>query len=187
MDETPDMHSEAGAGEVAIPEDLRVRYEAAKRTCNINEGQYIERIAKAEAENRELRELASKPCTRCATAEQIAHVIIKREAEKTEAAIQRAEAAEAALKGKEAEIERLTTYAEELSNTIAQNLLEIEEWKGQCEHTQTLAAEMVLLRAKLTTARAALDKLARLGNGAYFGNSDGNVIAQKALAATEEK
>ena len=34
--------------------------------------------------------------------------------------------------------------------------------------------------------RAALDKLARLGNEPHYGNSDGNVIAQRALAAVEE-
>ena len=33
---------------------------------------------------------------------------------------------------------------------------------------------------------AALDKLARLGNEPYFGNSDGNVIAQQALKVEDK-
>lgn len=33
---------------------------------------------------------------------------------------------------------------------------------------------------------AALEKLAKLGNGDHYGNSDGNEIAKKALAAAHE-
>jgi len=43
------------------------------------------------------------------------------------------------------------------------------------EHEQTIA-----------TLKGVLDRLARLGNEPHYGNSDGNVIAQKALAATEQ-
>jgi hypothetical protein len=119
VSQTPDyfhLGAEAAAGEMAIPEDLRARYEAAKRTCNINEGQYIERIAKLEAE--------------------------------------------------------------------------IEEWKGQCEHTQTLAAEMVLLRAKLTTAREALETIAEAETPSWMRHRARTALAslgKAALAATEEK
>jgi hypothetical protein len=35
--------------------------------------------------------------------------------------------------------------------------------------------------------RMALEKLARLGNEPHFGNSDGNIIAQEALAKAEGK
>jgi hypothetical protein len=38
------------------------------------------------------------------------------------------------------------------------------------------------LEAKLAKAVVTLDKLARLGNGEKFGNSDGNMIARAALA-----
>jgi len=34
---------------------------------------------------------------------------------------------------------------------------------------------------ELKRLREALDKLARLGNGDHYGNSDGNIMAQKAL------
>ncbi len=33
----------------------------------------------------------------------------------------------------------------------------------------------------------ALERLARLGNGDRYGNSDGNVIAQEALSRSEER
>ena len=45
-------------------------------------------------------------------------------------------------------------------------------------HLQGIA----MLEARIAELEAALDKLARLGNGPDYGNSDGNVIAQKALA-----
>ena len=38
------------------------------------------------------------------------------------------------------------------------------------------------LKAKLATAVEALEKLARLGNGDLYGNSDGNMIARATLA-----
>ena len=41
--------------------------------------------------------------------------------------------------------------------------------------------------AAIQLMRRALDELARLGNGAEYGNSDGNCIAIAALAATERK
>ena len=48
----------------------------------------------------------------------------------------------------------------------------MQHWEGRAE-----AAE-----AKLAKAVAALDKLARLGNGEKPGNSDGNMIARAAIA-----
>ena len=41
------------------------------------------------------------------------------------------------------------------------------------------------LEQQLTELREALEKLARLGNGDRYGNSEGNVIAQNALALQE--
>ncbi|RLA39220.1 MAG: hypothetical protein DRR06_19460 [Gammaproteobacteria bacterium] len=41
------------------------------------------------------------------------------------------------------------------------------------------------LEAENTALVEALEKLARLGNGDHYGNSDGNVIAQKALLQSE--
>lgn len=42
------------------------------------------------------------------------------------------------------------------------------------------------IRAQYKDAVEALEKLARLGNGDRYGNSDGNIIAQEALAKLEE-
>ena len=41
------------------------------------------------------------------------------------------------------------------------------------------------LEQQLAELREALEKLARLGNGDRYGNSEGNVIAQNALALQE--
>lgn len=43
------------------------------------------------------------------------------------------------------------------------------------------------LENRLAVARAALDKLARLGNEPNYGNSEGNIIAFNALARTLPK
>ena len=43
------------------------------------------------------------------------------------------------------------------------------------------------LENRLAVARAALDKLARLGNEPNYGNSDGNIIAHYALEQTAPK
>lgn len=45
-----------------------------------------------------------------------------------------------------------------------------------------LDEELSQLRNKVAKMREALEKLARLGNGDSYGNSDGNCIAQAALA-----
>lgn len=47
------------------------------------------------------------------------------------------------------------------------------------------AARITLDAVRLDIARATLDALSRLGNGGYVGNSDGNRIATKALAAMD--
>jgi hypothetical protein len=44
-----------------------------------------------------------------------------------------------------------------------------------------LRAEIDSLKAELKAKDAALEKLARLGNEPYLGNSEGNIIAQQAL------
>ena len=43
------------------------------------------------------------------------------------------------------------------------------------------------LERRLTIAREALGKLAKLGNGRHYGNSDGNIIAFDALTLTIPK
>ena len=56
-----------------------------------------------------------------------------------------------------------------------------------------LTAELFTMRnifheqdTRIAELEGALDKLARLGNGPDYGNSDGNVIAQQALAKGEQ-
>jgi len=44
------------------------------------------------------------------------------------------------------------------------------------------AAELRRLHAENEELLEALDKLARLGNGEHYGNSDGNMIARAAIA-----
>lgn len=49
---------------------------------------------------------------------------------------------------------------------------------------RTSTALIIALAERLEVANTALDTLSRLGNAPHLGNSDGNMIAQKALAAT---
>ncbi len=49
------------------------------------------------------------------------------------------------------------------------------------------AAELRRLHEVNTELLAALEKLARLGNGEHYGNSDGNMIARAAIAKGETK
>jgi hypothetical protein len=48
--------------------------------------------------------------------------------------------------------------------------------------TGELADRIEAMTAKLAKAVEALDRLARLGNGDRYGNSEGNVIAQTTIA-----
>ena len=50
---------------------------------------------------------------------------------------------------------------------------------------EALQARIAELEQQLAELREALEKLARLGNGDRYGNSEGNVIAQNALALQE--
>jgi len=50
------------------------------------------------------------------------------------------------------------------------------------ELIEVLADRIEELEAKLAKAVEALEKLARLGNGERYGNSDGNMIARTTLA-----
>jgi hypothetical protein len=47
------------------------------------------------------------------------------------------------------------------------------------------AAELRRLHESNTELLSALEKLARLGNGDHYGNSDGNMIARAAIAKAE--
>jgi hypothetical protein len=73
----------------------------------------------------------------------------------------------------------------------------VAEWKDRytvlskhcARETDDLrAAETALAaaRAEVEWLREALERLARLGNGEHYGNSDGNMIARAALAARPE-
>ena len=56
----------------------------------------------------------------------------------------------------------------------------------RCDHPDQLTCEAAdrieELEAKLAKAVESLEKLARLGNGDLYGNSDGNMIARTTIA-----
>ncbi len=56
-------------------------------------------------------------------------------------------------------------------------------YSGMCQ----AAAELRRLHEVNQELLAALEKLARLGNGEHYGNSDGNMIARAAIAKGEAK
>ena len=62
----------------------------------------------------------------------------------------------------------------------------IAERRHELERMEQLWAENRNLRTMNAKLAEALEKLARLGNEPYLGNSDGNRIAQAALAAAKE-
>ena len=53
--------------------------------------------------------------------------------------------------------------------------------------TWDVAAELRRLHEVNTELLGALEKLARLGNGEHYGNSDGNMIARAAIAKGDQK
>jgi len=53
--------------------------------------------------------------------------------------------------------------------------------------TRRAAAELRRLHEVNTELLEALEKLARLGNGDHYGNSEGNMIARAAIAKGEAK
>ena len=55
----------------------------------------------------------------------------------------------------------------------------LQEVTAELEQAEARIEE---LEAKLAEMTEALEKLARLGNGDHYGNSDGNMIAIRALA-----
>lgn len=60
-------------------------------------------------------------------------------------------------------------------------------WDGaEIAQVVNLLPQVVAALNAVAVARAALEKLARLGNGEHYGNSDGNMIAHAALAELEK-
>jgi len=57
------------------------------------------------------------------------------------------------------------------------------ESNGEC---MSAAAELRRLHEVNQELLAALEKLARLGNGEHYGNSEGNMIAREAIARGEK-
>jgi len=68
---------------------------------------------------------------------------------------------------------------EELIDRIEELEKELEYWRGDSAAGWDKCEEY---RNKLAKAVEALEKLARLGNGDRYGNSDGNTIARTTLA-----
>ena len=106
---------------------------------------------------------------------------------------------QAALKSQQAEIERLekelSAVNEHLWGTeddvislhhqLDDQQAEIErlnsEYNAALENWNHMQEANVKLKAEIERLRSALEKLARLGNGDKYGNSDGNMIARAAL------
>lgn len=66
---------------------------------------------------------------------------------------------------------------------------EVEDWvysDGAAPPAWVIRDYILAVERERDEARAALEKLARLGNGERYGNSDGNLIAQAALATIKE-
>jgi uncharacterized protein (DUF3084 family) len=89
----------------------------------------------------------------------------------------------------EREVEKLDDDKETLQAQLADRDAMILQMG---EQAAVLAKENMAVKAQLRRVewanarlREALDKLARLGNEPYYGNSTGNVIAQQALADTD--
>ena len=72
--------------------------------------------------------------------------------------------------------------------TTQPEALRLAEWWEQQSHNHALtpesktATELRRLHSLNQELLEALEKLARLGNGDHFGNSDGNMIARAAIA-----
>ena len=74
---------------------------------------------------------------------------------------------------------------------IGQFKQEFTQWMKEPEQYRYLMVDrlnkmfeyIAALEADQEKAQAALEKLSRLGNEPHLGNSDGNVIAQKALSS----
>jgi hypothetical protein len=63
----------------------------------------------------------------------------------------------------------------------------LERDGANCQQHLDAAAELRRLYESNQELIAALEKLARLGNGDHYGNSDGNMIAREAIAKGEIK
>jgi len=76
----------------------------------------------------------------------------------------------------------MTTQPEALALTLADMLA-----NSKSPGCFPAAKELRRLHEVNTELLAALEKLARLGNGEHYGNSDGNMIARAAIAKGETK
>lgn len=61
----------------------------------------------------------------------------------------------------------------------------LERDGANCQQHLDAAAELRRLHESNQELLAALEKLARLGNGDYYGNSEGNTIARAAIKKAE--
>ena len=89
---------------------------------------------------------------------------------------------------KEEQVEKLMTKCVELQAKLDKPITEHPDVKRLIGQVVVLQAENELFKEEARKQwlvsekyREALEKLARLGNGKEYGNSDGNVIAQQAL------
>lgn len=62
--------------------------------------------------------------------------------------------------------------------------MDVEYWSASCADVASAVDREMSLRAENERLREALERLARLGNGRLYGNSEGNMIARAALENT---
>jgi len=79
----------------------------------------------------------------------------------------------------------MTTQPEALR--LADKMSSYKLSSGYAWHCHKAAAELRRLHEVNTELLAALEKLARLGDGDHYGNSDGNMIARAAIDKGEAK
>jgi hypothetical protein len=79
----------------------------------------------------------------------------------------------------------MTTQPEALR--LADKMSSYQFFSGYAWDCHKAAAELRRLHESNQELIAALEKLARLGNGETYGNSDGNMIAREAIAKGEPK
>ena len=82
------------------------------------------------------------------------------------------------------ELQNVITPQNTNAEALAQMREHVNSYSSLSRHNHNcleLCRRLEKLQGQVDRYKTALEKLARLGNGEHYGNSDGNVIAQQAL------
>jgi len=83
------------------------------------------------------------------------------------------------------------TEAQRLADALGRAIQQTDDYDDVIHvarwFVQDAAAELRRLEEEIQQQLEALEKLARLGNGDQYGNSQGNMIARAAIAAAKEQ